>query len=210
MTLAPIATAARRPAVRIVLAAATGAGLAGLVACATANKAPVPRYVAPSNGPTAKLVIRGSLPAGERYGVFVLDDGNTCGSPRLIGAGDESHHPASTELAADRLQTVEFRFARADQRMCVVRWSFTPAAGRSYLFNGVGREGSCRAGLIDMSDPDHLRPESTALRRNTAGEPCVPIARARGYASGGDGGDHRDAVLREGASDDDLRGLIGQ
>jgi hypothetical protein len=185
--------------------------IAVLAGCAT-PKQTVPRYVAPSTGATARLVVRANLPADDRYGVFVLDQTETCGSPRLVGAGDASHHPDSTQLATNHPQTVEFRFLRADKRMCIVRWTFSPVAGRSYLFSGVGTPGACRAGLLDMSDPDHLRPETTALRRNAPGQACVPLAQAKGYTGGAaDGHDaSQDAVLREGAGADDLQGLIGR
>lgn len=185
--------------------------IAVLAGCSTPPKQPVPRYVAPSAGPTARLVVRGNLPAEDRYGVFVLDQTETCGSPRLVGAGDATHHPDSTLLSTDRPQTVEFRFLRADKRTCVVRWTFSPVAGRSYLFTGVGTPGACRAGLLDLSDPDHPRPEATALRRNGPGQACVPLAQAKGYPGGAPAGHDtsQDAVLREGAGADDLQGLIG-
>jgi len=183
-----------------------------LAGCTVPPKAPVARYVPPSAGPTAKLVVRANLPAGDRYDVFVLDQADTCGGHRLVGDGDAVRHPDTTLLATDRPQTVEFRFVRPDKRMCIVRWTFSPVPGRSYLFSGVGLPGACRAGLLDMSDPDHLRPETTALRRNAPGQACVPLARAKGYTgTAAQGHDtSQDAVLREGAGADDLQGLIGQ
>jgi len=187
-------------------------GSTALIACTTGPKPTVPHYVAPTAGPTARLVVRGNVPTEERYGVFVLDETDTCAGPRLVGAGDATHHPDSTLLATDRQQTVEFRFLRADKKTCIVRWTFSPAPGRSYLFSGVGTPGSCRAGLLDMSDPDHLRPEATALRRNAPDRACVPLAQAKGYPGGApDGHDtSHDAVLREGAGADDLQDLIGR
>jgi hypothetical protein len=62
-----------------------------------------------------------------------------------------------------------------------------------------------------MSDPDHLRPEASALRRNPPGQTCLPVARSRGY--GAQGGEHADlngdAVLLDGAGAGELQGLIG-
>jgi hypothetical protein len=187
------------------------AALLVLGGCATPPKPPAPRYAAPTEGATARLVMRAALPTGDRYGVFVLDNADTCGGPRLVGIGDATHHPATTVLAADRLQTLEFRLQRADQKSCVIRWTFTPSPGKSYLFRGVGLPAACGAGLLDMSDPDHLRPEASALRRNPPGQSCLPIARSQGYGS--QTGDHADldgeAVLLEGAGAGDLQGLIG-
>jgi len=206
MPLALPGSAARRS---VSLAAIAGAAM--LLAGCAAPAQPVPRYVPPSAGPTARLVMRANLPAGERYDVFVLDETDRCAGHRLVGAGDAAHHPESTLLATDRPQTLEFRFERTDNRMCVVRWTFSPAPGRSYLFSGVGLPQACRAGLIDMSDPDHLRRETTALRRNSPAQACVPLAQARGYAGDPNGHDTaQDAVLREGAGAEDLQGLIGR
>jgi hypothetical protein len=181
-----------------------------LQACATPPKAPAPPYTAPADGATARLVMRANLPTGDRYGVFVLENAETCGGPRLVGTGDATHHPATTVLAADHPQTLEFRLQRSDQRSCVIRWTFTPSAGKSYLFRGVGLADSCGAGVLDMSDPDHLRPEASALRRNPPGQTCLPIARSQGYGSNGGHADlSGDAVLLDGAGAGDLQGLIG-
>src|SRR5436190_9240743 len=48
-----------------------------LGACAAPPK-PLGRYMAPTSGPTAKLVMRGSVPPGDLYGIFVFDDSEKC------------------------------------------------------------------------------------------------------------------------------------
>jgi hypothetical protein len=58
-----------------------------LVGCAT----PAPKlqtYAAPAGAPTAKLVMRGVVPAGDAFGVLVYDDAENCKGPRLAGAGN--------------------------------------------------------------------------------------------------------------------------
>jgi hypothetical protein len=46
------------------------------------------------------------------------------------------------------------------------------------------------------------------VRRNTADKACVPLALAKGPASGHAASTSEDAVLREGQGSDDLKGLI--
>ena len=185
--------------------------VAALAACST-PKVPVPKYVAPVSGPTARFLVRGSAPSGDKYGVYVLAKGETCADPHLVGIGDAQRHPEATTLAADSVQTVEFRFATADKKICGLRWTFTPTAGKTYLFRGVGTATGCTAALLDMTDADHMRAEPSALRRNPPGSSCMPIAQSKtvpGLAAG-DARTSDDAVLRQSAGTGDLDGLIGQ
>jgi hypothetical protein len=185
-----------------------------LVACTTPPAARPPvKYVAPSAGPTAKFVMRAIVPAGDLYGVYLLDDDDRCGGRRMVGVGDAKRNPATTALAANEVQTIEFALLKPSKQMCFVRWSFTPVAGKSYLLRGLAQPGGCAAVLLDMSDPEKLKHEPTALRRNPIGQACVPLALAKPIpAAGSDGaaGEGQDAVLRKSAGDEDLRGLIGQ
>src|SRR5829696_1951187 len=93
-------------------------------------------YVAPTDGPTARLLMRGSVPAGDVYGVMVFDDPEHCTAPRVAGAGSPTRVPKTTQLAAGRLATLEFFTVRADKSACRIRFSFTPAVGKSYLVAG--------------------------------------------------------------------------
>jgi hypothetical protein len=194
-----------------VVTAVLGTGIALLGGCANAPSSPparpVPRYVAPSEGPTARFLVRSQVTAGEFYGVYVLEQGDTCSGHRIVGAGDGQRNPPATMLAADRLQTIEFRLVRPDKKVCAVRWSFTPGDGRTYLLRGLGLPTGCSAALIDMTDVDRMRLASTAVRRNTRDKACVPIAEAKGPNAGGAAASE-DAVLREGQGSDELRGLI--
>lgn len=199
-------TAIRRGAPWAVLA-----GVLFVGACATPPVKPVGKYVAPATGPTAKFVMRGVVPAGDYYGVFVLEDTERCGSHRIVGAGDTQRHPTSTSLAANQIQTVEFRLFKPNKQFCSIRWSFTPAAGKTYLLRGLGQPAGCVAVVMDMTDPDKLKLEPTALRRNPGGSTCLPLAQSKGSTSAGaDAGQGQEAVLRQGAGADDLQGLIGK
>jgi hypothetical protein len=187
-----------------------------LAGCATRSPAPpIPRYVAPAAGATAKLVMRATVPAGDLYGVFVLDDTEQCGRPQLVGVGDAKRSPVSSALAAGRLQTVEFRLIKpGTKQSCAIRWSFNPVAGKSYLVRGATLPAGCIAVVLNMTDPEKIRPEPTALRRNGGGNACLPLAQSKpATTASGDparAGEGEDAVLRQGAGAEDLQGLIGQ
>ena len=180
-----------------------------LQACA-GPRAPVRSYVAPSSGPTAKLLTRGSVRLGDVYGVIVFDDAERCGTPRLAGAGTSARPPKATQLEGDRLSTVEFVGVRGDKTSCRIRWSFTPASGKTYLVSGLMSEFGCSARVLDATDPDRIKPVASAQRRNVGSNACTALklpgaATAATEAEQASG----EAVLRPGASADDLEGLIG-
>ncbi|HJV62671.1 MAG TPA: hypothetical protein VJ743_17115 [Albitalea sp.] len=185
-----------------------------LAACATHPTArPLPRYVAPAGGPTAKLVMRGSVPAGDSFGVYVYDNAEACTGLRAVGAGNSVRNPASTTLAANQVQTIEFFLVKPSRQFCAVRWSFTPVAGKTYLLSGgaVANTG-CAARVMDASDPDDIKPEPTALRRNPGSTQCLPLALSKPSTLAGSAAEQsgHDAVLKPGATSDDLKGLMGQ
>ena len=183
-----------------------------LVGCAT--PAPkLPPYTAPAGAATAKLVMRGAVPAGDSFGVLVYDDAENCKGGRLAGIGTSSRTPPTVALAAGGLTTVDFMLVKPNKDYCILRWSFTPVAGRSYLVNGsaLGATG-CRAALLDATNPDSMVGAAGAVRRNEKGNSCVPMAQARAATAGAaqGGQDQGAAVLRPGATADDLQGLIPQ
>lgn len=193
--------------------AATPAGMlaAALLAGCAAPPAPVgggQLYAPPSGVPTARLVMRGrSLAEGQIFGVIVHSDPDHCKGPRLAGAGNPARNPATVALAAGTLATVDFVVRRGTSagkpEWCRVRWSFVPAAGRSYLLAGGPLAASCAAALVDATDPDAMRPVAGAVRRDAACAPVGPAVAAGGQNDGA-------AVLNPGATDKDLEGLIGK
>lgn len=200
-------TGALRAARTIVLCVGPPALLLG---CAAPAKAPP--YVVPAGAPTAKLVMRGAVPTGDLFGVFVHEDAQNCQGPRLAGAGNSKRNPNTVPLAAGALTTVDFVLLRANKEACLLRWSFTPLAGKSYLVHGGAFGAGCRASLLDASNPDAMKAPEGIVRRNAAGNACVTMAQAASAAGGNTQGgqDQGAAVLRPGASADDLQGLIGQ
>jgi hypothetical protein len=193
---------------RLALLATLSALLGG---CAT--PAPkLPNYTAPAGGPTAKLVMRGAVPTGDAFGVLVYDDAENCKGPRLAGAGNSARNPTTVPLAAGALTTVDFMLVKANKESCLLRWSFTPVAGKSYLVNGGAYGSGCRAALLDATNPDSMAAPAGAVRRDAKGNSCVPLAQARstGATVAQGGQDQGAAVLRPGANADDLQGLIGQ
>ena len=189
-----------------------------LAACATPpQQQKINRYVSPVGVPTAKLAMRASLSGGvDLYGVYVLTDGDNCREPQIAGAGRTvGNAPPSVNLAAGKWTTLEFITFHPSRQFCVVRWSFEPKAGKTYLVAGNGVGTACSARVLDATDPDSIKAEVTAVRRNVPGNACVPMTVAQAArnsrSDAGQGGSGKDeASLRPGASADDLKGLIPQ
>jgi hypothetical protein len=183
--------------------------LALLAGCVSAVPT-VPRHVAPTTGPTARLLVRAVVPAGDLYGVYLHDDALACTGPRIAGAGSATRPPPATAVAAGQLTTLDFTLVKPDKKMCTVRWSFTPEAGKTYLVTGLGNAAGCSARVLDATDPDAIKPVAQAVRRNNATRLCMGLDEARAAAAnapvGGQAGG--DAVLRPGATGDDLKGLL--
>jgi hypothetical protein len=184
-----------------------------LCACATpAKKAvQVPTYVAPAGAPTARLLSRGAVNAGDAYGVVVFDDAANCAGPRIASAGNSSRTPKAAEIEAGKTTTLDFVVAHPDKTACRVRWSFVPDAGKTYLVAGALTAKGCSARLLDATDPDHMKAETSAQRRNVGGTTCSAlVARPAAPHAAGASEQTGEAVLRPGATADDLQGLIGQ
>lgn len=192
---------------------ALAAGVALLAGCAAPASKIVGKYVPPSSGPTARLVMRGAVPAGEFFTVNTFDDSEKCEGYRVVATGNATHTPASTTLAANVVTTVEFRVDKpAKRQICATRFTFTPVAGKTYLVRGGSTAAGCGALVMDMTNPESIKPEPTVLRRNPKGLACLPIAhsKASSVTTTESGEDNTDAVLRRGAGTDDLQGLIGK
>jgi len=186
-----------------------------LAACATPQQQKINRYVSPVGVPVAKLAMRASLSGGvDLYGVYVFTDGDNCREPQIAGAGRTvGNAPASVNLEAGKWTTLEFITFHPSRQFCRVRWSFQPAAGRTYVVAGNGVGTTCSARVLDATNPDSIKADTTAVRRNIAGNACVSLAVAQAARNSrndsGEGGAGKDeASLRPGASADDLSGLI--
>ena len=200
----------RRAAPRFALLMGCAALLAG---CAT-PVAPLQKYAAPSTGPTAKIVMRGTLAGSDFYGVYVFDQAESCQGSRLVGAGRTGRDAPASTVVANQLTTVDFMMFSGKDSSCRVRWSFTPIAGRTYLVSGgvvTGVPGaSCAARIHDATDPDAIRPVADALRRDQGGAMCMPTAQAlarRGTNPATQAASDA-AVLTSRAGDAELQGLI--
>jgi hypothetical protein len=211
MAAIPFPPAARtRPGAAVAVATV----LVALAAGCAAPRPPLAKYTVPMQGPTAKVVMRGSLVANDFYGVFLFDDAERCQGPRLVGAGRNGRDAPSTAFVAGRPSTVDYVMF-SPTSSCRVRWSFTPQAGRTYLFTGrvvTGVPGAaCAARLLDATDPDKIVPVAEAVRRDQGGSACLPSPQARALSASRPAGSRDEgdtAVLRPGAGDDDLKGLI--
>lgn len=205
----------------IILLFACPAAALLLSACAQA----IIPYEAATVGPTSRLLMRGSLDPGEAYAVYLLGSVKDCSQPQRVGTGTAEANPAATTIAADRMSTLDVVVSKTNQTFCRVRWSFSPRAGRSYLVAARGEPGGCSVSLLDATDPDDIRTEMSARRRDVPGNACVPLgmaktvgelaARSQGLVAGAErpvpasrSGDS--AVLPSAVTEDDLKGLTGK
>src|SRR5215472_6411889 len=134
-----------------------------------------PPYVAPAGAQTARLLSRGAVNAGDAYGILVYDDAVNCAGPRIASAGSSLKTPKATDIEAGRTTTLDFLVAHPDKTSCRIRWSFTPAAGKTYLVAGALTTKGCSARLLDATDPDHMKAETSARRRNLGGSACSAL-----------------------------------
>jgi hypothetical protein len=195
---------------RTAIVAAVASALVGACATPTKKAVPVLPYVAPAGAETARLLSRGAVHTGDAYGIIVFDDAANCAGPRIASAGSATRTPKATQIEAGRTTTLDFVVAHPDKTACRVRWSFLPAAGKTYLVAGALTTKGCSARLLDATDPDHMKAETSAQRRNLGGSACSALVAAPAAPAGGDGEHASEAVLRPGATADDLQGLIGQ
>ncbi|HET7868669.1 MAG TPA: hypothetical protein VFL86_30030 [Burkholderiaceae bacterium] len=181
-------------------------------------------YYAATWGPTSRLLMRGTLEPGEAYGVYLLGGVQDCTQPQRVGTGTSEFNPPATTIVANRLSTLDVVVTKANQTFCRVRWSFSPREGRSYLVAARGEPGGCSVSLLDATDPDDIRTELSARRRDAPGNACLPLstaktlgeltARSQGIVAASD----RPAPAPRGGSDmmpsavseDDLKGLTGK
>lgn len=166
------------------LAAAVPAwlSLALLLGSAGCAQSPITSYVPATQGPTSRLLMRGQVEPGESYGVYLLASTHDCSQPQWVGQGTTGRHPEATQIPADRLHTLDVFVTRPNRSYCQARWTFYPTAGRSYLVAAQSDGGACSVSLLDASDPDRIRPEPSARRRDAPGNACVPLAQARSVA----------------------------
>ena len=205
----PLRRAGRRGAHSVRRWLAIG-GLAGLASCATA---PPPGAATPAlPGATARLLLRGAVPPDSRFALYTLGDAVLCQSPKLLAGGTPQKPADAATVPAGTLTTLDFVVLRGPKTVCVVRWSFTPGAGKTYLVQGQAQAGVCNARLMDASAADLPVPPADAVLRFTPGQPCTPLAQSPSPPRDGSliqGGQHNgEAVLMPNATSRDLQGLI--
>ena len=154
-------------------------GLAALLAgCAQ----PIPKHVAATTGPSAQLVMRGSVQPGETFGVYLFQQPQNCTGLEQVGIGTANVNPATTTIAANRLNTAEVFLTKPDRTICRVRWSFEAVAGRKYLVTASSTPGGCAARILDATDPHKIVAEPSSRRRDVGGRLCVPMAQTTSVA----------------------------
>jgi hypothetical protein len=164
-----------------------------------------------ADAPAARFLVRSTVPAGQHAALVQLTDHDNCKLPNLAAVAARSDEaPSTATLPAGRPMTLDFLVADGTRAICVIRWGLTPVPGRQYLVQGGSAGSVCAASLWDVSQPDRPRTPDDLRYRAEAGKPCVPTEQARrvqpGLLEGGqvDG----EAVLRPGATDEPLKGLI--
>ena len=193
-----------------------------LASCATQQ--PIAPYKPNPSAPQARLLMRGAIGSGETYGVYLMNDPHACKGLQRVGVGSAKGDPPAAAIEATGLATVEVFFTKPDNRSyCRIRWSFYPKEKRSYLVVAQQSPTECRARVMDATDPDAIKVESTAVRRNVGTNPCVPMSQIQALQNKqpqtdvgtslpqikpSDSGKDKDVTLQPG-NDDDLKGLIG-
>jgi hypothetical protein len=147
-----------------------------LAALAAGCAQPVPKYVPATTGPSALLVMRGTVLPGETYGVYLFQEPQNCTGPKQVGVGNTNVDPATTSIVANRLSTTEVFLTKPNRTFCRVRWSFEPVAGRKYLLTASSTPNGCSARILDATDPHKIVPEPSSRRRDVGSRMCVPLA----------------------------------
>lgn len=214
MTDPPFATSRlpRLPPLPRARQAAAASALALLAACAAGPQAPASGGPAAATGPRARLLLRGAVPSDDQYAVVELTDAQNCKDPRMLSSGDARRAPAPATLAAGLLTTLDFVVLRTGKPLCVVRWSFTPEADKTYLVQGLVVGSGCTARLLDATVNDRPQPARGAVLRNGPGQTCLALDKSRPAGDNSSliqGGQHNgEAVLQPNANTRDLQGLI--
>jgi len=200
------------PSPRAAVVGLTATSALILAGCA-APRPPMPDYVSPTSGPTAKLVMRGY--GADVYGVFLFGDSNTCTQQQFVGRGRrDGEPPKSVQVAAGQWVTLDFMsFDNVRRTSCRIRWSFQPTADRTYLVSGTANATHCAARVYNATNPDDMKLESTAIQRNVGGNLCMSIAdaqeRKKRLTDANPVATSKDEpMLTPAASADDLKGLI--
>lgn len=184
-----------------------------LTACA---QQPITRYQTPQGVPTARLLMRGALEPGDRYGVFLIDSADDCKGMHIAATGSAGVDPTAIKISAQGMRTVDVFMTKANKTSCRVRWSFSPVAGRSYLVSTQSTPTGCVAMIYDATDVDAMKPEPSLLRRNVGSNVCVPLANSKSIAqmvgaskAGAEASTSNAARSPTGFADDDLKALTG-
>ncbi len=149
------------------------------VVTATHYVAPTPYVRPPPTQDSAPMAMRGNVPAGSYYTVNVFANTQSCSGSQRVGSSRGEADLAATALATERWQTLEVDIDEpAKNRRCIVRVSFTPRHGRSYLLAPKLANDRCNAYVFDATEPDAPQLESSFRHRNTNEEECVPLVRA--------------------------------
>jgi hypothetical protein len=177
----------------------------GCAGTRTASSPPAPAYVAPTQGARATLLLRVVQPGGS-YSVSIFEQPVSCSHRRAIASGTEkAPERITTQLAAGKLQTLDFLMVREDRQACEIAVSFEPVRGRTYLLRNSVEGTTCRMELIDATSTERPAPVAH-VRRELHGygrldDACKPLTAAVPSAPA-------PAAAAAGPSLDDFRQLL--
>jgi hypothetical protein len=144
----------------------------------------VTKYTAAQGPDSVRLMVRGAVAnPGAFYGVYLFADPEQCKGMQRVGLGNANAHPATTRIRTDKLSTVEVLYTLADRRSCRGVVSFWPKAKHDYLVSTRIDASHCTISLLDASDPDHMKPEPSALARDQGAQLCLPLDKSKPLAS---------------------------
>ncbi len=150
-------------------------GVAAIVAATLAACARQPLYVAPAAGDKAELIIRMRTGKDALFSLEVYDDAQSCKGRRKVLANESTGRNKATYIQANALITLKFNEIRGDSR-CNMYGSFYPKANRSYVLDTSITAGSCLVRIVDITEPETLKPEPVINRvQEVSGcEPLTP------------------------------------
>lgn len=141
-----------------------------------------PLYAPPTNGPTAKLLLRVQHPGG-RYTISTYEQPIGCSHRQeFVSATVREPERQAVVIAANRLRTISFMHVLENRQACQVILSFEPKAGATYLMRNFADAKGCNIDLINASNPEQPVRESSAIERERVGLGLIDNA-CKGLAS---------------------------
>lgn len=134
--------------------------------CATLP--PPKAYIAPTDGDTARLFIKGNLSADWRSRFDTFVDSETCTDPRAFAETSDGRVDTSIEIAAEQPFTVRL-FQQMPGALCTYIATFDPKKDHRYYLEPFNREATCGLFISDVTTGVRVLEPSTRKRTEIYG-----------------------------------------